>query len=286
VTRKRYFIFLIISIALVFGLTPLGGYGGHHLKFLAASILYFIFTWYFLLQTKTRREGFIVVLILALPPLLLYLPLYTLHSNSIRFSLPSTISHFIGIAFGWCAYLSTKRIKIILSVILIIASLWVAFFGYTMWLNKDNFGTYTGKVNFKTEFSVVGVNQFGDTITSEDIKGKVVVFDFWYSGCGVCYREFPGFQKLYNSYAGNQCIEFFAVNKPTHGDTIGQAYKMISDRAYTFPSIIAVTDTLPKLFGVSVYPTLIILDKSGTVVYRGRNSGADKTIKKLLERDI
>jgi thiol-disulfide isomerase/thioredoxin len=40
----------------------------------------------------------------------------------------------------------------------------------------------------------------GHEVSSADLKGKVVIIDFWATWCGPCKQEMPGYQKLVDRY--------------------------------------------------------------------------------------
>src|SRR5215469_2955799 len=48
------------------------------------------------------------------------------------------------------------------------------------------------------EFTVKDLQ--GHTISSDDLKGKVIIIDFWATWCGPCKQEMPGYQKLLDRY--------------------------------------------------------------------------------------
>jgi thiol-disulfide isomerase/thioredoxin len=51
----------------------------------------------------------------------------------------------------------------------------------------------------------------GEEVTSEDLKGKVVVVDFWATWCGPCIAEMPNMKKLYAEYK-DKGVEFIGVS--------------------------------------------------------------------------
>jgi thiol-disulfide isomerase/thioredoxin len=59
----------------------------------------------------------------------------------------------------------------------------------------------------------------GQAVTPADLKGKIVVFDFWSTSCGVCFREFPEYDRVYQKYRNRDDIAMYAVNLPFKRDT-------------------------------------------------------------------
>lgn len=132
----------------------------------------------------------------------------------------------------------------------------------------------------------------GQEVTPADHIGKIVIFDFWSTSCGVCFREFPEFEKVYQKYKHRDDIVFYAVNLPTKRDTRETIKKTIEEHVnYSFPVLLAEEDsdywTQFKIRGV---PHLMILDKTGKVVFNGGANYEKKSayyisdmIDKLLE---
>ena len=55
-------------------------------------------------------------------------------------------------------------------------------------------------------------DQSGNTISTADLKGKVVFMNFWASWCPPCRAEFPSIQKFYDKYKSNPDVVFLTVN--------------------------------------------------------------------------
>jgi len=281
---KDYLRIALASVILCFAIVPLGGYGGHQYKFAAACLLFAALTYYFLGKASSRHEKRLVLLWIAIPPIAIYFPIHVTHFYGTLFGLPSTIAQFIGILSGATAYTMRKEWKILPIVLLTALCTWVLADGYGRLKQKLNYGTWTGKITAEAPVEITGVDELGRFIDDRMLMNKVVVLDFWNTSCGNCYRQFPKFQKLYDRYKSNPEIQFFALNKPMRGDTAGQAFAELKGK-YTFPIMVPEMDTLPKVFGVHSYPTTIVLDRAGFIVFRGDIRYAGAAIRKLLKHN-
>ncbi|MEL7148272.1 MAG: TlpA disulfide reductase family protein, partial [Bacteroidota bacterium] len=101
----------------------------------------------------------------------------------------------------------------------------------------------------------------GDRFTLSDMKGKVVVINFWFIGCGPCRTEIPHLNKLVKKYESDDVV-FVAValDGPTN------IKKFLKKKAFTYriaPEGISVA----KQFNITYYPTNMVLDQEGKVAY-------------------
>jgi len=268
-TQKKYFNLSLVSILICFSLAPLGGYGGHHLKFLAATLIYYGLSIFFLRNLNSKKEILYTSLILIAPPALLYIPIIVLHYKETQISLLSTLGHFIGLLLGIFSHFISTKSKIILTILLLALSIWVTFLGFSYWENKANFGTFTGNVNYNLPCKIEGKNQYGQSFSELNFKNKIVVLDFWHTRCGVCFRKFPIVQELFETYKRDTSILILAVNKHLVEDTTRQAFDVINKNGYNFPVLLPSNNNLAENFNVVSYPTTFIIDKKGKIVFKG-----------------
>lgn len=97
---------------------------------------------------------------------------------------------------------------------------------------------------------------------SEVLKTKkAVLINFWYSTCSPCINEFPYMQTAYEKYKDD--IEIIALNN-YGGDNQNTVTQFKADMGLTFP-VAKDFSTLGSAFGLTGYPTSIIVDRYGTI---------------------
>jgi len=96
----------------------------------------------------------------------------------------------------------------------------------------------------------------------DDLKGKVVLVDFWASWCGPCKESFPVMEEMHKKYAAKGLV-ILAVNV----DEDAAAMKdFLKDHPATFTIVHDAKKQLVGLVNISSMPTSIVLGKDGKVV--------------------
>ena len=156
------------------------------------------------------------------------------------------------------------------------------FWGWSYWLHRINFGTFTGKVeayNLPAKFEAFDEQK--NIITDENFRNKIVLLDFWHARCGVCFQKFPQVQAVYDKYKNDSSVLIMAVNKPIEEDKPNEAFRVIKTEGYIFPVVITKEEDLAERFGVKYYPTTFVINKNGQIVYKGGIEGAVKMVENL-----
>ncbi|MFM2052287.1 MAG: hypothetical protein RL456_324 [Pseudomonadota bacterium] len=122
----------------------------------------------------------------------------------------------------------------------------------------------------------------GSTRTSEALRGKVVLVNFWATSCTTCVREMPHIVETYDKYRA-QGFETLAVamsyDPPAYVANFAQTRKL------PFPVAIDNTGEIAKKYGnVQITPTTFVLNRKGEIVKRYVGEPDFGQLHKLLEK--
>jgi thiol-disulfide isomerase/thioredoxin len=106
-----------------------------------------------------------------------------------------------------------------------------------------------------------GVSLDGKTYSLDALKGKPVLLDFWASWCGPCLRSMPVVERLHNDYQARGLV-VLAVDV---GETREVVEKFLKTKSVPYPVIMGDEAGIPTAYGVSVYPTFVMIGQDGKV---------------------
>ena len=123
------------------------------------------------------------------------------------------------------------------------------------------------------DFSLADLD--GNTITLQQMKGKVVLLNFWGTWCGPCRKEIPDFINLSKKYKkdGLEIVGITLTSGPPENikafaDKWGINYKLLTDIKGNE------TQTITALYGqatgkrITGIPTTFIIDREGVIQKR------------------
>uniref|UniRef100_UPI0033426AE7 TlpA disulfide reductase family protein n=1 Tax=Herminiimonas fonticola TaxID=303380 RepID=UPI0033426AE7 len=111
---------------------------------------------------------------------------------------------------------------------------------------------------------VTFVNLQGKKITSQDLRGKVVMINFWATSCTTCVKEMPEMVETYKKYNA-QGLEFIAVAMAY--DPPNYVLNFVETRKLPFTVALDTQGELAKSFGnIQLTPTTLVVDKNGHVI--------------------
>jgi peroxiredoxin len=111
----------------------------------------------------------------------------------------------------------------------------------------------------------------GLRVALSDLKGKVVMLSFWATWCGPCATESPLINDIYVNHK-REGFEVLGISVDGK-ETKGQVREFVKEHNISYP--ILFDDGVATLYDVTIYPTVIFVDRRGTVRYTARGYGVD-----------
>jgi len=113
----------------------------------------------------------------------------------------------------------------------------------------------------------------GKPISLDQLKGQVVMINFWASWCGPCREEMPVLEKLYAKY---KPMGFTMIGVNVEPDS-KLAAEWLKATPVTFPILFDTKSEVSKLYQVSSMPSTVIVDRKGNLrwMHRGYKAGAE-----------
>jgi len=111
------------------------------------------------------------------------------------------------------------------------------------------------------DFSVTDLQ--GRQISSADLRGKVVLIDFWATWCQPCKKEMPGYQKLLDRY-GPKGFVVIGLKFDTMQDT-EDPIRFARKIGVHYPLALASDELKAKFGGIEGLPTTMLYDRSGVL---------------------
>jgi peroxiredoxin/outer membrane lipoprotein-sorting protein len=100
----------------------------------------------------------------------------------------------------------------------------------------------------------------GKRVSLADLRGKIVLLDFWATWCGPCKMEMPHIQKLHEDLEqkGVAILAISSEQEPL-------VRRFMEKAGYTIPTTVDAGATVTRAYGVSAYPTVFVIDKEGII---------------------
>jgi thiol-disulfide isomerase/thioredoxin len=103
----------------------------------------------------------------------------------------------------------------------------------------------------------------GQRWTTERLKGRAVVLNFWATWCPPCKEELPSLQTLHEIGGGDPLVLGINVR-----ETASRVQRYLAFTGIGFPVVLDPQAELAKRFGVTAFPTTLLIAPDGQIRWR------------------
>jgi peroxiredoxin len=117
-------------------------------------------------------------------------------------------------------------------------------------------------------------NLDGTNLRLTELRGQVVLINFWASWCGPCRQEMPVLDRLHQRYKDTG---FTVLGINVEGEA-APARAITDKTGVTFPVLIDADQKISKLYDLKAMPSTVIVDRDGKIrfVHRGYKPGDEE----------
>jgi thiol-disulfide isomerase/thioredoxin len=124
---------------------------------------------------------------------------------------------------------------------------------------------------FAPDFSVT--TSEGEYISLDDLKGKVVLLDFWGTWCPPCVASLPSLRELNKKYSKHETFVMIGVSVNDEED-VWRAFT--AREKMVWPQYRDESRKVQRAFAVNKFPTYIVLDHEGVIRFRTSGMGFER----------
>lgn len=121
--------------------------------------------------------------------------------------------------------------------------------------------------------------------TLSELKGKVVLVDFFYRSCYGCMLAIPGLQKMHEKYSEKGLV-ILGVNPFDKNDE--QLKKFLDKRGVTYPVLFGNRESARNDYKISAYPTIYLVGRDGKIIHThvGYSEDSEKELEKIIKENL
>jgi thiol-disulfide isomerase/thioredoxin len=138
--------------------------------------------------------------------------------------------------------------------------------------------------NYAPDFSFTSLS--GEHVSLEDLRGKVVLLDFWGTWCGPCVESVPDLRNLHKKYSKDPSFVLIGISSD-RDDEVWREFTVANKMVW--PQYRDKDRRILRAFDIRSFPTYVIIDHEGIVRHRSvgmswsRAASLDNEIRKQIK---
>lgn len=136
---------------------------------------------------------------------------------------------------------------------------------------------------FAPDFSIT--TSEGEYISLDDLKGKVVLLDFWATWCPPCVVSLPALRNLNKKFTKSEKFVLLGISSDNDEDKWSN---FIVKQEMVWPQFLDRQRAVQRAFRVNAFPTYIVLDHEGVIRFRtsGASFESEAELSHAIEKQI
>jgi len=136
---------------------------------------------------------------------------------------------------------------------------------------------------YAPDFSFTSLN--GEHISLDELRGKVVVLDFWATWCGPCVESVPSIRAMHKKYSKDESFVLLGISSDMEDDV----WKEFTEKnSMVWPQYRDRDRRINRAFRINAYPTYIVIDHEGIVRFKSSGAGGKESVdlQRAIEKEL
>ena len=117
------------------------------------------------------------------------------------------------------------------------------------------------------------------TLRLGDLRGKIVLLDFFATWCGPCQQDLAAVQELHAELRGKD-VAFLGIDEDEDRETVKN---FLMKNGYTFPTLLDSDHALPAFYRTGWVPTVIVINRKGKIAAHYVGAGGEAQLRRALK---
>lgn len=130
------------------------------------------------------------------------------------------------------------------------------------------------------DFTLTDLN--GSAVRLSELRGKVVIIEFWATWCPPCKESVPELNKVADKFRDKN-FQLIGISVDKGGEALSNVRAFVKENAVAYPVMVD-SGKVNVAYGVNGIPAMFIIDKEGRIVKR--HTGFIPDLAQILSKDV